>query len=635
MSGNPGKASFETKEFQAEVKQLLEIVVNSLYTDREIFLRELISNAADALEKFRYESLTGRDVAEKDSLPLEISIELDSKQHTLTVRDTGIGMTQEELVENLGTIAHSGSRSFLQQLAESDKKDFNLIGQFGVGFYAAFMVAGNIRVLTRSYLPGAQGCEWTSNGIGNYQIGPVEDLPRGTQIILELKEDAREEYTRTENIKRIIRQYSSFVPFPIKVDGEQVNTVQAIWTRNKNEVTEEEYTEFYKFIANAYDEPFYRLHFSADAPLSLNALLFVPKQNLERFGFGRMESGVNLYCRKILIQQQAKEILPEWLRFLKGVVDSEDLPLNISRETMQDSTLMARLRKAVTGRFLKFLNEQAEKDPERYAEFWQTFGIFLKEGAASDLIHRQELAKLLRFESSKSEPGKLVSLKEYTGRMQEGQKDIYFINGPSREMLEAGPYLEAFRARDLEVIYTYEPVDDFVLSGLMEFEGKQLVSADQAGLALPPLEEQQGADALDGEALKSLTGWLQETLGEKVSEVRESTRLVDSPAILLNLDAMMTSSMQRVMQAMNKDLGATGKRALEINPRHKLMKGLSRLREENPAYARLIAEQIHDNALISAGLVVEPRAMVERVYQIMESALAGPSSLQEETPPSQ
>lgn len=612
--------SFETREFQTEVKQLLDIVVNSLYTEREIFLRELISNSVDALEKFRYESVVSNDSAEEDTLPLEISIELDESNHTVTVADTGIGMTRDELVENLGTIAHSGSKKFIQQLKDSDQKDLNLIGQFGVGFYSAFMVAKKIRVLTRSYRPGEPGCQWVSSGIGSYDLGPADGLRRGTQIVLELKEDAGD-FTKTDRIKELIRRYSSFVPFPIKVNGEQVNTVQAIWTRQKSEVTDEEYNEFYKFIANAFDEPHYRLHFSADAPLAISSLLFVPKNNYERFGFGRMEPGVNLYSRKVLIRQHSENILPEWLRFVKGVVDSEDIPLNISRETTQDSALMNKLQKVITGRFLKFLHKQSQEDPAGYAEFWNTFGMFLKEGATTDFTYRDELAKLLRFESSRSEAGHLVALADYADRMKEGQKDIYFINGPSREAIEAGPYLEVFRHCDYEVLYTYEPIDDFVLSNLREYEGKKLVSADSANLELPGLAEGPDEERLDSEKTAALTAWLKEVLGDKVSEVKSSARLVESPAIILNLDGMLTSSMQRVMQAAHKDFGALGRKALEINTRHKLVKRLSSLREEDPGFARIVAEQIFDNALIAAGLVVNPRAMVERIYQILEKSL--------------
>lgn len=610
---------FENREFQTEVKKLLNIVVNSLYTDREIFLRELISNSADALEKLRYESVVNKEAVEQD-LPLEISIELDDKENTITVIDTGIGMTRDELVENLGTIAHSGSKTFIQQLNEPDKKDLNLIGQFGVGFYSAFMVAKKIRVLTRSYLPGEPGCEWVSEGLGSYDVRMADGLPRGTKIVLELKEDAHE-FAGTARVKEIIREYSSFVPFPIKVNGEQVNTVQAIWTRNKNEVTEEEYNEFYKFIATAYDEPLYRLHFTADAPLAINALLFVPKNNFERFGFNRMKPGTNLYSRRILIQSHSETILPEWLRFVKGVVDSEDIPLNISRETAQDSALIARLQKVITGRFLKFLDKESQDDPEKYAGFWHTFGMFIKEGATTDFTYQKDLIKLLRFESSAAEPGQLISLADYAGRMKDGQKDIYFINGPSREAIEAGPYIEAFRAGGHEIIYNYEPIDDFVFSNLGEYEGKKLVSADRAGLELPGPADKPGEEPLDSEKTSALTAWLKETLGEKVSEVNVSSRLVDSPAIILNLNPMITSSMQRVMQAANRDFGDVGGKALEINTRHKLIKKLDALREEDPEFARVVAEQVFDNALISAGLVINPLAMVERVNRILERTL--------------
>lgn len=620
MADTINQEHFETREFQAEVKQLLDIVVNSLYTDREIFLRELISNAADALEKFRYENLTHKEVANKDELSLEITIEVDEEKHLLTITDTGIGMTREELIENLGTIAHSGSKNFVQQMAEGDRKDLNLIGQFGVGFYAVFMVAGKIRVLSRSYIPEAEGCEWVSEGVGSYSISPVSGLKRGTKIILELREDASL-FNSVQNIKDIIRQYSNFVSFPIKVNGEQVNTIQAVWTKNKSEVTDAEYVEFYKFVANVNDEPLYFMHYTVDAPLAIVALLFVPKQNIENFGLGRFDPGVNFYCRKVLIKQHAEELLPEWLRFVRGVVDSEDVPLNISRETMQDSSQIARLRRVITGRFLKFLNEQAQKDPERYAKFWESFGVFLKEGIVSGFSHREELAKLLRFETSKSEPGKLVSLADYIGRMKEDQQEIYFINGPNRKIIEAGPYLEVFRASDLEVIYTHEPLDDFVLSSLMEYEGKKLVSADLAELKLPALEDKPDQVPVDHEAVKSLNNWLKEILGDKVSEVRESSRLVDCPAIILNPDGTLTSSMERVMLAMNENLGEVRKKILEINPRHKLIQPLSQLHEANPGLAKVVAEQLYDNALIAAGLGVDLRTMVERTYDLMGYAL--------------
>jgi molecular chaperone HtpG len=538
-------------------------------------------------------------------------------------------MTREELEANLGTIAHSGSNTFLAELAEAAKKDVSLIGQFGVGFYSAFMAAKKVRVLSRSYIPEAEGFEWSSDGSGSYTLTPEGGLRRGTRIIVELKDDAHE-FADKERIKSIITQYSNFVPFPIMVDGEKVNTVQALWTRNKNEIKEEEYIEFYKFIGNAFDDPMLRLHFSADAPLAINALLFVPKENIERLGFGRMKSGVNLYCQKVLIEQHSDNILPEWLRFLKGVVDSEDLPLNISRQALQDSALVAKLKQVLTKRFLKFLEEQAKNDPEKYNEFFDQFGIYLKEGATSDYSYRDEIAKLLRFESSQSEPGKLISLEEYVGRMAEGQKEIYYINGPSRTAVESGPYVEAFKKRNIEIIYTLEPIDDFVMNHVGEFDGKKLISADRADLDLSEIkstgeaEEKETEPGLEPEVVKSLTDWIKEVLGNRVKEVIVSKRLVESPAIVVNPDGYMTSTMERVMQAARLEKGEAmqeaGPKNLEINTGHSLIKQLSLLRGTDEDFARNVMKQIFDNALIQAGLMVDPREMVERSYRILERA---------------
>jgi molecular chaperone HtpG len=625
------KTKTETKEFQAEVKKLLDIVIHSLYTERDIFVRELISNAADALEKFRHQRLLEDEVFDSH-VPEEITIDVDEKNHTLTITDTGIGMTREELEANLGTIAHSGSNTFLAELAEAAKKDVSLIGQFGVGFYSAFMAGKKVRVLSRSYIPDAEGYEWSSDGSGSYTLTEEKGLRRGTRIIVELKDDAQE-FADEAKIKQIIKQYSNFAPFPIKVKGETVNTVQALWTRNKNEIKEEEYTEFYRFIGNAFDDPRFCLHFAADAPLAINALLFVPKENIERLGFGRMKSGVNLYCQKVLIEQHSENILPEWLRFLKGVVDSEDLPLNISRQALQDSALVAKLRQVLTKRFLKFLGEQAKEDAEKYKEFFAEFGIYLKEGATIDYAYRDEIAKLLRFESSKSEAGKLISLTEYVERMAEGQKDIYYINGPSRAAAESGPYAEAFKKRDIEIIYTLEPIDDFVMNHLGEFDGKKLVSADRGDLDLSAVksagdaEEKEVESSMEPEVVKSLTGWIKEALGDRVKEVIVSKRLVDSPAIIVNPEGYMTSTMERVMQAARLEKGEplqdVGSKNLEINTEHPLIKQLALLRGTDEEFAKNVIEQVFDNALIQAGLMVDPQKMVQRSYKILERATKG------------
>ncbi len=624
------EAQVETRQFQAETRKVLDIVINSLYTERDIFVRELVSNAADALEKFRHQSLIEK--VEFDAhVPLEIVIDCDDKKHTLTITDTGIGMTREELETNLGTIAHSGSQHFFEQLAEAAKKDVNLIGQFGVGFYSVFMAAKQVRVQTRSWT-GGDGWEWASDGGGAYTIAPCSGLHRGTKIIIELKDDAHT-YATKFTIERIIQQYSTFVPFPVKVEGKKVNTVQAIWSRSKGEITEEEYTEFYKFIATAVDEPLYRLHFSADAPLAINALVYVPRENFEVLGMGRMQPGVNLYCQKVLIDQHSESILPEWLRFLKGVVDSEDLPLNISRQSLQDNALVVKLRKVLTKRVIKFLAEEAERDSGKYLEFWKTFGIFLKEGVTSDFEHRAELAKLLRFESSVSEPGQMISLDEYVGRMREGQDKIYYINGPSRAAVEYGPYVEMFRKRGVEIFYTLEPIDDFVLNHLGEYEGKKLVSADRADLALPE-SAQTATDAetdtdsgapLEKDVVDKLCAFMKEILGERVQEVKASSRLVDSPAMIVNVDGYMTSSMERILKAsgQTETFGMGMKKDMEINAASPLIKKLATLREDDAAFAADLVEQMYDNAMIQAGLLVNPMDMVRRNYRILERAAGG------------
>ena len=618
-------AQTTTHEFQAETKRLLDIVINSLYTERDIFIRELISNSSDALEKMRHESLTNEDVFDSH-VPLEVSIDLDEKNHTMTITDTGIGMTRAELETNLGTIAHSGSGNFVAELAEAARKDVNLIGQFGVGFYAAFMAGKKVTVQSRSW-DGSEGNEWISEGAGNYTISELPGLHRGTRIIIELKEDAQD-YAQKWKVESIIKQYSTFVPFPIKLEGETVNTVQAIWTRNKSEITDEEYNDFYKFVGNAMDDPHYRLHFSVDAPLAINAVLFAPKENLESFGFGRIDPGVNLYCQRVLIDQHSDNILPEWLRFLKGVVDSEDLPLNISRQSLQDNALVMKLRKVITKRFLKFLAEEAKRDSDYYLDFWNTFGIYLKEGVTSDYEFQKELAQLVRFESSRSEDGKPTSLAEYVERMSEGQEEIYYINGPNRAAIESGPYVEMFNKKGIEIIYTMEPIDDFVLSHLGEFDGKKLVSADRADLDLSKsgdsVSEEEKGEELSDEAGTDLTAWLKKTLADKVADVIASKRLVDSPAMIVNPDGHMTSSMERIMAASRMEKGLapeSSKKHLEINMASPLIKQLADLVKEDETFAADVAVQIYDNAMIQAGLVVDPMAMVERNYKILNRAV--------------
>ena len=608
----------ESHHFQAEIQQLLNIVIHSLYTDKEIFIRELISNAADACEKLRFNQSSGQPLHQSD-IPPSIAVTTDDKAGTITIADTGLGMTHGELVENLGTIAHSGTKAFLKQLAEEKKPDVGLIGQFGVGFYSAFMVAKRVIVFSRSFAPDEQGWQWTSEGGGGYELAPAADLPRGTKITLELKDDAKE-FAQESTVERIIQRYSSFVPFPIELNGKRLNTVQAIWARNKNEIKEEEYNEFYTFVGHDHDKPLFRLHFSADAPLAIQALLFVPTRNFESLGMGRMDSELNLYCRKVLIQAKATGLFPEWLRFLKGVVDSEDLPLNISRETMQDTSLMQKLNKVLTSRFLKFLDEQSEKDADAYTKFYAEYQRFLKEGVVTDFTHKDALGKLLRYESSTLDKGQLTSLADYVKRIPSDQKEIYCLLAGNRAAAEASPYFEVFKERKFEVLFLYDAWDEFVMEHLHTFDGKSLRLAEKADLNL---SETKKDSALSEDAAKSLAQWLKESLGDKVGEVRASQRLVESPAVVVDADKFMTASMRRLMKAAKKegeDAPPT-KHDLEINPAHPIMARLDTMRQKDAALAASVAEQILDNARVAAGLLEDPRTMLTRLNLLLEKVL--------------
>ncbi|MEO0510209.1 MAG: molecular chaperone HtpG [Verrucomicrobiota bacterium] len=615
-------------EFQAEVKQVLDIVVHSLYTDKEIFVRELVSNASDATEKLRHTQLTEKEIFDAD-LDLEIQVTADEEAGEITIRDFGIGMTQEELVENLGTIAHSGSKAFLNALKESGERNENLIGQFGVGFYSVFMVAEKVDVYTRTWQTEGECFRWSSDGSGAYEIETVEGERRGTRIVIKLKEEFKE-FGKKDRLESIIKKYSAFVQFPVKVDGEEVATIGALWLKNKSEISDDEYKEFYKFQANAFDEPRFWLHFSADAPLEINALLFAPNENMEGFGFGRMEPGVSLYCRKVLIDSDPKNLLPEWLRFVRGVVDSADLPLNISRESMQDSSLIQKLHKVLTKRFLKTLEEKARKEPEVYDDFWKNFGIFLKEGVTTDFTHRDQLLKLLRYESSYTEEGTTTSLADYLTRAPEGQKEIYYLSGASRQAIESGPYFEAFKARNIEVLYLYEPIDEFVMNHARAFDEKNFVSADSDDIdldAIAPEVDTDKAEALAQDDSEALCTFIKERLGNDVSEVTASDRLVGSPAMIVNADKMMTSQMRKMMKAMQQkaggpDMGGEPPVKLQVNPRHALVKNLSGLRESDGELATLISKQILDNARVAAGLLEDPSEMLQRNYEILEKLSA-------------
>lgn len=611
------EATLETHSFQAEIKQLLDLVVHSLYTDREIFLRELVSNASDSMEKLRHLQGTEKDIHDA-ALPLEIHITTDEEAGTLSIADHGIGMSHEELVKNLGTIAHSGTKAFLTAMKESGGSPASMIGQFGVGFYSAFMVAEKVEVFTRSWRENGEDLLWTSDGVSGYSIEEASGLERGVKIVLHLKGEYAE-YAEEARVKHLIERYSNFVGFPILLNGERVNKVEALWLKNKADISEDEYKAFYQFACHAYNDPAYRLHFSADAPLAINALIFVPDENMERWGMQKTEPAVALYCKKVLIDPSPKGLLPEWMRFLKGVIDSADLPLNISRETMQDSALVRKLGSVIAKRMVKMFEKEAEADPEKYQAFYRKFDRFFKEGVATDYANKDGLAKLLRFDSSMTDEGKLSSFTDYAARAKDGQDKIYYLVGPSRAQLESSPYIEAFKARGLEVIYFTDPVDEYVVDSLGEVEGKKLVSISHAGVELD--DSATEGDALGAEATGKLCSFLKDELGDKVTAVASGKRLVDSPVIALVPQDGMTPQMRRMMKAMDENFQDDVKVELEINPRHPLVKKLAETSTKNPELAKLVAGQLFDNALIAAGLLDDARETVKRMNALMEKAM--------------
>ncbi len=607
-----------THEFKAETKQVLDIVVNSLYKDKEIFVRELISNASDALEKLRRTQLTEKNILD-ENLALEINLSTDDSAKQLIIQDFGIGMTEEELVTNLGTIAHSGSKEFLEALKSDGEKNDALIGKFGVGFYSVFMVSDSVKVYTRTWKQEGEGFCWDSDGNGGYTIEKADGQRRGTKIVIQLK-DEFDEFAKEDRIKDIVKKYSAFVQFPVSLNGEKVNTVDAIWLRSKAEIKDEEYEEFYKFQANDYEGPLMRLHFSADAPLEINSLLFVPKRNMEKMGMFRNENKVALHCRKVLIDAEPKSLFPEWLRFLRGVVDSSDIPLNVSRETMQDSELLRKLGQVLTKRFIKFLNEQAKKEEATYLEFWQEFGALIKEGVATDFTYKDDLAKLLRFQSTGTEEGKLTGLDAYIDRMVSDQKEILFLYGKNRKSIESGPYLEALQARGYEVLLLTEPVDEYVMQSLREFKEKKIISADSDELKLEKLDEEPSGESLDKKAVKKISKWIKDSLKERVSEVETGERLINSPVCVVGEDGMGGASARRIMKMMQgpDDAMPASKVKFQINPRHPIIHGLHKLIEKDETTALLVANQLLDNALASANLLDDPREMIARSYQALE-----------------
>ncbi|GFS35703.1 heat shock protein 75 kDa, mitochondrial [Trichonephila inaurata madagascariensis] len=615
----------EKLEFQAETRMLLDIVAKSLYSDKEVFVRELISNASDALEKLRHAQLSNAVSGVSLDTPHEIHIATDKQARTFTIQDTGIGMTKEEMINCLGTIARSGSKAFLEEVKKNETTSCavnKIIGQFGVGFYSTFMVADKVEVYSKSHVPESKAYKWVSDGSGSFEIMEADGVQPGTKIVVHLKSDCRE-FSDEGTVKDIINKYSNFVGNPIYVNGKKANNVQAVWLMEPKETTPQMHNEFFRYIANSYDLPRFTLHYKTDSPINLRCLLYIPEGKPGLFEMSReVEVGVALYSQRVLIRSKA-DILPKWLRFVRGVVDSEDIPLNLSRELLQDSALIRKISTMITNKMLRFLHDQMKKDVEQYEKFHDDYGIFLKEGilSTSDQVLREDIAKLLLFESSIEPEGKKVSLAEYVSRMKEGQRDVYFLAAPSRHLAEVSPYYEAVRQKDVEVIFCYEPYDELVLFQLRQFDFKNIISVEKEmrrekeNASVDDL----GENAVPKEAAESLIKWLSTTLGPKVHKIIVTKRLSTHPC-LISVEEMSAARhyVRTTLQTMTEEqrykiLEPT----LELNLSHPIIKKLSLLQNENPKLAELLAHQVFDTAMVSAGLVDDPRKVTTNLNELL------------------
>lgn len=609
----------ESLSFRTEVRQLLDILAHSLYTEREVFLRELVSNASDALNRLQFEMLTNRDVLDPEA-ELVIHISMDTDAKTLTIRDSGIGMTREEVIDHLGTIAQSSARAFLQRISKEQKADTDVIGQFGVGFYSVFMVAERVVVTSRSYRPEAEAVRWEASGGDTYTIGVGERTERGTTVEIHLKEDAQE-FANEWRIRQIIKRHSDFIAFPISLGEERVNQQKALWRRPPREVEAEQYPAFYQQLTLDNEAPMVHIHLSTDAPVDLHAVLFVPSRRERGLIERRIEGKIKLYSHKVLIQEETKDLLPSYFRFLDGVVDSEDVPLNVSREAVQSSPVMHRIRKSLTSRVVRELNDLAEKNTETYAQFWEEFGVFIKEGIATEFVDREDLLKLLRFSSTHAE-GTLTSLADYKSRIVEGQDQIYYVIASNLHAARLSPHLDPLAARGIEVLLLTDIMDSFMLSGLREYEGMKLVNIDDANLVLPGEEPTPADSAINDEAFEKLRAQFAVVLGERVKEVRASGVLRNNPVRLVSTDDAIGREMQRIQQLLGRE-SEMPPRILELNRAHPLIVGLARrvMAQSSDPIVAAAAEQLYDNALLIEGLHTNPSAMVERIQTLMEAAV--------------
>lgn len=636
------------RKFKTEVQQLLDLVVHSLYSNTDIFLRELISNSSDAIDLARFESLSDESVLEDDP-DWKIKIHVDKEAGTLTVSDNGVGMSAEEVDKNIGTIASSGTKRILQQLKENKTKvPPELIGQFGVGFYSAFMVSDKVILRTRRAGDHDAGIEWRSTGSGSYSVEQITKEKRGTDVILLLAEDM-EEYLEEWKIRKIVKQFSDFVEHPVTMDvtreevsrdedgkpiegaekevtvtEETLNSRKAIWQRSKDEIEDDEYNDFYKHISHDFQDPSRVIHWNVEGMTAFRALLYIPaKSQWSMFMPQERDKGIHLYVKRVFITDNCEELTPQYLRFVRGVVDSSDLPLNVSREILQKHALITRIRKNLQKKVLDTLSEMQEKDRDGYVSFWQEFGAILKEGIHTDIANREKLQELLIFQSSGTDAGAYVTIKEYVSRMPEGQEEIYYITGDDREFLEKSPHLEVFEKKGYEVLFMTDPIDEWVVQSMNSYDDKPLRSVAQGNVDLPSDEDadQEKKSEEDEKKYGELIGSVKEILGERVKDVRLSNRLTESACCLVADEAGMGIQMEKIMKAMNQDV-PQARRILELNPEHPIVGTMKALREEDSNHPKLTeySELLYDQALLTASLPIEDTVQfARRISELMAS----------------
>jgi molecular chaperone HtpG len=623
MTGEGKQMSPTEHGFKAEVRQLLDLMVHSVYSDQEVFLRELVSNSTDALDRVRFLSLTRDDLVPAGEGEPGVRITVDEEGRSLTIDDDGIGMSEVEAVENLGTIAHSGSKAFLEALKDKPEDAPKFIGQFGVGFYSCFMVADEVVVETRSAHPDAKPVVWKSDGKGTYTVEAGDREHRGTRVTVKLCEEAAE-FAHAARVRHVIQRYSNFLPWPIAVDGEQANSAKTLWLEPPSQVTDEEGNEFYKSISMDWRDPALKIHVSVDSPIQYSALLFVPSERPWDLFHPEADWGPRLYARRVLITEHARDLLPDWLRFLRGVVSSEDISLNVSREMIQKTPALRKVRNALTTRILKEFakvadSEAPEGEEHPYASFWRDFGVVLKEGyyrEADDLQER--LVSLLRFNalSHEDEEG-LLSLADYHNAMPEGQDAIWYITGASRADVLSSPHLEAFRKRGWDVLLLTDPIDEWLAATLTEYEGVAVKSVARGEISLEEEAEGEKAD------LSALAPWLEELYGDAVAGVRSSGRLIDTACVLVDDEEGLSSNMERILRMSSPGEVPSARRFLELNSRHPLIRNLARLKEDGRTEAaESIGRLLLDDALLLEGTVYEPTEMGRRLQALLEQAAA-------------